>query len=294
MRTGRSNARVLIESVHEADEYDESVSFDPLTVVIDRPWQDDLILNAVLIDGFDRYAAYEATLDPESLVWVEVIQVSREQPLERTALFLAAAANTTNKHQTPRTRDDKRKAVATLLKDEEWVKYSDRAIASYLKVSHPFVSQYRKELEERSLILPVASRTSSNQKQFAQVEINIEEAQARLSQVQSLLDQVKPKEVQQVIDLAWEIQQDQGGGLVSPESYKEAIRRLKCGEVINRTEDGSWARARSEKKLLTTIQGARDHVSLEGRAKALRALFPTREELAAATELAFQEDLVLV
>jgi hypothetical protein len=47
-----------------------------------------------------------------------------------------------------RTNADKRKAVKTLLEDEEWSKWSDREIARQCEVSHPFVSKMKEKYLE--------------------------------------------------------------------------------------------------------------------------------------------------
>lgn len=47
-----------------------------------------------------------------------------------------------------RTNADKRKAVKTLLKDEEWSQWSDREIARQCAVSNDMVSRYRRSLSE--------------------------------------------------------------------------------------------------------------------------------------------------
>jgi len=50
------------------------------------------------------------------------------------------------KHGLRRSNKDKRKAVTTLLLDEQWCQWSDRAIAKQCQVSNRFVSNIRKEL----------------------------------------------------------------------------------------------------------------------------------------------------
>lgn len=53
-------------------------------------------------------------------------------------------------HGLRRTNEDKRKAVETLLADEEWSKWSDREIARKFGVGHPFVAAVRSSLESDS------------------------------------------------------------------------------------------------------------------------------------------------
>jgi hypothetical protein len=66
------------------------------------------------------------------------------QGTRRDAILHAAGANAA--HGLRRTNADKRRAVETLLRDEEWSKWSDREIARLCAVSHPFVSQIRQSL----------------------------------------------------------------------------------------------------------------------------------------------------
>ena len=62
----------------------------------------------------------------------------------RDALLFAVAANGT--HGLPRSRADKRKAVALLLTDAEWGQWSDREIARRCQVDHKMVSRMRRDL----------------------------------------------------------------------------------------------------------------------------------------------------
>ena len=58
-----------------------------------------------------------------------------QEPLLRGKLFAL-----------PRTDADKRHAVNLLLKDDEWVKWSDSEIGRQCKVSHPLVGRIRRSL----------------------------------------------------------------------------------------------------------------------------------------------------
>jgi ParB-like chromosome segregation protein Spo0J len=64
----------------------------------------------------------------------------------RQAILFAAGANA--EHGEPRTNADKRLAVSTLLKDDEWFNWSDTVIAQRVRVSQPFVSKLRRDLED--------------------------------------------------------------------------------------------------------------------------------------------------
>jgi len=63
----------------------------------------------------------------------------------REAILYAAGANA--EHGLRRTNADKRRAVTTLLKDDDWTAWSDGVIARRVKVSQPFVSKLRREFE---------------------------------------------------------------------------------------------------------------------------------------------------
>lgn len=87
-----------------------------------------------LADGFHRFHAHRkiGALDIEADV---------RQGTRRDAVLYSVGANAS--HGLRRTNDDKRKAVLTLLEDEEWAKWSDREIARACGVSHPFVANLR-------------------------------------------------------------------------------------------------------------------------------------------------------
>lgn len=90
-----------------------------------------------LADGFHRYHA--AKQDIGRFVSAEVRKGTR-----RDAVLYSVGANVT--HGLRRTNTDKRKAVETLLKDEEWSTWSDREIARRCYVDHKTVGSIRAEL----------------------------------------------------------------------------------------------------------------------------------------------------
>lgn len=113
-----------------ADVMAEGVRLPPVTAVFDGKtyW---------LADGFHRFEAARR-LHKDS-IQAEVIQGTR-----RDAVLYSAGANT--EHGLRRTSADKRRAAETLLRDEEWGKWSDREIARITRVSNSFVSGLRAEL----------------------------------------------------------------------------------------------------------------------------------------------------
>lgn len=90
-----------------------------------------------LADGFHRVKAARAA--SRTTIAAEVRQGTR-----RDAVLHSVGVNAD--HGLRRTNADKRRAVMTLLNDEEWVKWSDREIARRAKVHHQMVAKIRAEL----------------------------------------------------------------------------------------------------------------------------------------------------
>lgn len=109
----------------------EGAEFPPLIVFHDGAeyW---------LADGFHRFfAAKGANLDQ--------FPCDVRQGARRDAILFSVGANAA--HGLRRSNDDKRKAVLTLLQDEEWSKWSDREIARQCAVSPDTVGRVKRELE---------------------------------------------------------------------------------------------------------------------------------------------------
>jgi len=109
---------------------DPSTAFPPAIVYYDGKdyW---------LADGFHRVAAWARVGRDE--VPTEIRQGSR-----RDAILHSCAANSA--HGLRRTNDDKRRAVETLLRDDEWSQWSDNEISRRCAVSQPFVGKMRAAL----------------------------------------------------------------------------------------------------------------------------------------------------
>lgn len=102
-----------------------------------------------LADGFHRVAAWSRAGRIE--VPAEVRQGDR-----RRAILHSVAANAA--HGLRRSNADKRRAVMTLLEDDEWSQWSNREIARRCGVSDPFVAKVREEASANGLQMP-AERT---------------------------------------------------------------------------------------------------------------------------------------
>ena len=102
-----------------------------------------------LADGFHRYHA------SKKIGYLE-IEADVKQGTKRDAILYSVSAN--SKHGLRRSNADKRKAVLTLLNDEEWSKWSDNEISKKCEVSQPTVSKYRKEIESSYKDYKIESR----------------------------------------------------------------------------------------------------------------------------------------
>lgn len=100
--------------------------------------------NYWLADGFHRVAAAARMPLIVPTVLAEVNAGTR-----RDAILYAAGANAS--HGLPRTAADKRRAIETLLRDEEWSKWSDREIGRRCAVSRTTVGTVRAELSLSNL-----------------------------------------------------------------------------------------------------------------------------------------------
>ncbi len=121
----------VIEDYAEAMKAGEQ--FPPVIVFLDcdkkKKW---------LADGFHRVPA-------AGLAGLVEIRAEIRPGTRRDALLYAVAANGT--HGLRRTHADKRHAVATLLKDKEWRRWSNREIARHCGVHHKLVGEIKKSLE---------------------------------------------------------------------------------------------------------------------------------------------------
>lgn len=128
----QSRAAINEETVADYTEAlaDPATVFPPIVVYFDgrEYW---------LADGFHRVAAWDRVGRTE--VPAEIRQGDRRQ-----AVLHSCAANAA--HGLRRTNADKRRAVMTLLEDDEWSQWSDREIARRCRVHHATVAKCREEM----------------------------------------------------------------------------------------------------------------------------------------------------
>lgn len=110
------------------------VEFPPVTVFFDG-------INYYLADGYHRYFAHKSAVIPG-------IEADVHNGTQRDAIIYSVGAN--NAHGLKRSKEDKRKAVLTLLNDFEWSMWSDREIARACAVSATFVGTVRESLGEET------------------------------------------------------------------------------------------------------------------------------------------------
>lgn len=121
-----------------ADAMQDGAEFPPVTVFYDGSeyW---------LADGFHRVRASED-------VGYEEVHADIRQGTRRDAVLYSVGANAV--HGMRRTNADKRRAVQTLLEDEEWAKWSDSEIARRCAVNQSTVSRMRPSLMQNISEMP--------------------------------------------------------------------------------------------------------------------------------------------
>lgn len=87
-----------------------------------------------LADGFHRIAASQ-------VIKLDEFPMDVQTGTLRDAVLFACGANATHGHR--RSNADKRRAVTTLLEDEEWGRWTDREISRQCRVDHKTVSSLR-------------------------------------------------------------------------------------------------------------------------------------------------------
>jgi ParB-like chromosome segregation protein Spo0J len=128
----QSRAYINEDTVAEyAEHMLDGAKFPPVTLFFDSVYY-------WLADGYHRYYGYKKA-------GIEDIEVEVINGTRRDAILYSLGAN--SKHGLPRSNDDKRKAVMTLLDDMEWCEWADREIARVCGVSNMTVSRIKKSLQ---------------------------------------------------------------------------------------------------------------------------------------------------
>jgi hypothetical protein len=108
--------------------------------------------NYWLADGFHRWHAHKNQEQPTITALVH-------QGSRREAVLYSVGANADHKPALPRSREDKRRSVMTLLNDPEWGQWSDREIARQCKVHHQLVGRLRSSLDDHPVTKSSSERT---------------------------------------------------------------------------------------------------------------------------------------
>ena len=131
-RDGGTQTRSSLDLVHVqklVEVLEDNGELDPVVLFYDE-------FDYWLADGFHRTKASEDFGLTE--INARVLQGTR-----RDAVLYSVGANAEHKSVKPRSREDKKRAVLTMLQDDEWSAWSDNEIARRCKVSQPFVSGIR-------------------------------------------------------------------------------------------------------------------------------------------------------
>jgi hypothetical protein len=137
-------------SEQKVEEYIEALAtgaeFPPVVVYCDGSahW---------LADGFHRLEAYRRC---ERMY----IEAAVREGGQRDAVLYAVGANAA--HGLPRNAGDVKNAIRTMLLDDEWSQWSDRAIAEQVQCHHSKVSRLRKELEATGALRQSDTRTGAD------------------------------------------------------------------------------------------------------------------------------------
>jgi|GEM_PF-4714324 len=134
-RDGGTQPRAAINLQHVKlleEQMEEGKQLEPITVFYDGNsyW---------LADGFHRWHAHRNREE-------EAIACIVHTGSRRDAVLYSVGANADHKPALPRSREDKRRAIMTMLTDPEWKQWSDREIARHCCVGNQMVSQLRKSI----------------------------------------------------------------------------------------------------------------------------------------------------
>ena len=128
-------AQMRVEIVEQtvldyAEDMVDGAKFPPVIVYFDGA-------SYSLADGFHRRLAAEK-------IGLTEIDAEVHEGTARDAVLHGAGANAA--HGLRRTQADKWRAIETLIRDEEWSKWSDRKVAKVARVDHKTVAKVRREI----------------------------------------------------------------------------------------------------------------------------------------------------
>jgi DNA-binding CsgD family transcriptional regulator/uncharacterized ParB-like nuclease family protein len=137
-RDGGTQPRAAINLQHVkllSEQLEDGQQLEPVTIFYDGEsyW---------LADGFHRWHAHKNQGE-------DVIACTIYTGTRRDAVLYSVGANSDHKPALPRSREDKRRAVMTLLQDPEWQLWSDREIARQCKVSDKTVAHLRNSADTK-------------------------------------------------------------------------------------------------------------------------------------------------
>lgn len=139
-------------------------------------------------DGFHRVeAAKQAGLTE--------IEAKTKEGGQRQALWHAMGAN--HEPGVRYTTKDKQRAVERALRDAEWVKLSDRAIARHCHVSDHAVGNLRKSLEASAKISQIKTRTITRGGKFKGREIQMDTSKINANRPKPPAKPTKPPKVEE-------------------------------------------------------------------------------------------------
>lgn len=220
----QTRARLSEETVQNyIDALDAGDSFPPIEVYYDGTdyW---------LADGFHRARAYLYTL-------ALFIPAAIHQGTQRDAVLHSVGAN--RDHGLPRNNEDKRRAVITLLRDEEWAQWSDREIARRVGVSAPTVSSIRAELTVKNLQLEPSDERTYTTKHGTTATMNtaaIGERPAisdRGKQGVERLADIAPELVEPVLSLEIDLRDAKTLAAQPEEIRSEVLEKVRSGQAKN-------------------------------------------------------------
>lgn len=152
-----------------------------------------------LADGFHRLAAYrQVGVSVADTVIPAIVKAGGR----RDAVLYAASANAS--HGLRRTNADKRRAVETLLRDEEWGKWSKREIARRCGVSDVFVGDVAKDLSANGLQIDDTRTVQRNGRVYLQNTANIGNRPQTYLSFAEIMNALRPVLAAETGEAVWE------------------------------------------------------------------------------------------